>query len=92
MDIHTKKINDDVRCVIEVLAYLRADASEDELVKCFETSSDEPQNLVQKEMKRILDHGVATGLIVRNANKYGLPNWKHEYQIDGDDSDVEYIE
>lgn len=97
MDKNSEKFDDkeieklNVRCVIGALALL--EATEDELVKYFSTSSGEPQNVVEKEIKRVLDHSVINGWIVRNGNKYALPHRDDdEYQIDGDeDSELEII-
>lgn len=102
MDNHSNRISDEeiekfnVRCVVGALNSLKTEATEDEIIKCFSTSSD-PQIDVQDEIKRVLDHGVTCGLIVRNANKYALPSREDEFQTDGDadtdsDDDVECTE
>lgn len=101
MDNVSEKINNteiemhNVRCVIAALKFLETEPTEDELVNCFVASTDEPHILIEEELKKVLDHSVKNGWIVRNDNKYGLASREDEYQVDGDDgddSDIEYIE
>lgn len=71
-------------CVINALSQ-NVEITEDDLLKCFITSTDEPHYLVQHELKRILDHGVASGFIVNIGNKYALPKFENIYEADADD-------
>lgn len=76
-------------CVIDALSK-NVEITEDDLLKCFITSTDKPHYLVQHELKRILDHGVASGFIVNIGNKYALPKFQNIYEADADDDDEIY--
>lgn len=76
------------RSVMNALAYLNSEVTENELLKLFIGSNREPRDLVQQEIKRVLDDGVINGFIGRNGNKYGISSsMENLYQVDGDDSD-----
>lgn len=92
MDNHSNKFEEEEinilngHCVIDALANV-TNVTENKLLKCFATSSAESHNLVQQELKRILDSGVSNGFIVKKGNKYELPRVENAYQVDADGGD-----
>lgn len=68
--------------VMSALAFLKTEATENEIFGCFQASNDELENRVQQEVKHILEFGVINGFIVRNGDKYALPGLENRFQID----------
>lgn len=94
MGYHWNKLNEETigmhngHCVINALATQKNEITEDELLERFITSTDEPADLVEYELKRILYNGLANGFIVKiGNNKYGLPSFKNIYEADCDESE-----
>lgn len=81
------------RSVTSALAFLKSDATQNNLLKCFTTLTNAPQNIVRKEIKRILDCGVANGFIEKRGRKYAFTDLENRYQTDCDDTsdDIAYI-
>lgn len=90
MIIYCNKLDDETigilngKSVITALASQKNKISEDELLEYFITSADEP-DLVENELKQILNNGVAGGFIVKTGNKYALPSLENIYEADCDD-------
>lgn len=89
MDNWTEEENQQIemlngQCVMQALAFLQRAVTEEDLMKCFNVSSHESLNLVQEELKGILDKGVDLGFIVKSGNEYALPSTT--YEADGDES------
>ena len=74
-------------CVMSCLASASQEngVTEEDLLKFYITSSNESDDLVQQELKRILHIGVRNGFIVRNDNKYAMQNLDEMYDTDADD-------
>lgn len=70
------------RVLMNALAFLKYEASEDELFRNFVNSTGHPHELVKKELKRILHYGVSNGFLAKNGNKYLLPSLDNIYQLD----------
>lgn len=75
------------RCVMEVFASLRNEITENELLEHFFASTDDEYNLVEDELKRILNSGVVSGFIVKSDNGYALPSLETMYELDCDEDD-----
>lgn len=71
------------RCVMSCVASQENGVTEDDLLKFFITSN-ESHDLVQQELKRILNIGVRNGFIVRTDNKYAIQSLDGMYDTDGD--------
>lgn len=74
------------RCVTNALAIKRKETTKNELLQSFIASTDEPQDLVEDELTRILDIGVTDGFIVKLGNKYALPSLENIFEADYDDT------
>lgn len=74
------------RCVINAIASKKRAITEEELLKCFISSTDDSHNLVQRELNRILAAGVENGFIEKSCNKYALPSPGSVYVTDYDDA------
>lgn len=72
------------RSVMNALAFLNSEATENELLECFSASNLDARDLVQQELKRTLDNAVTNGFITRNDGKYSVPGLGKMYQVDGD--------
>lgn len=70
--------------VIATLSYLDNKASENELLKHILSTTAEPHNLVEQELRRILNNGVRNGFIIKIGNEYLLPTVQDDYQLDSD--------
>lgn len=73
------------RYIMNALSFLNYEATENELLRHISVTG-QPQNLDSEELKRILDYGVINGFIIKNDNKYSLPNLDDVHQIDGSES------
>lgn len=74
------------QCVMKALALQKNKITEEELLEQFITLTDEPHDLVEYELKRILYTGVATGFIAKTGNRYALPSLENRYEADCDES------
>lgn len=75
--------------VMNSLKLMNYRATENELSKHITTCTGQPAELVEQEVKRILDHGISNGFILKNGNDYSLPYFKDVYHIDADEGSDE---
>lgn len=74
-------------CVMNALASQKSEITEDELLERFITSTDQPHNLVEYELKRILYNGVIGGFITKTGNSYSIPGLDNMYEVDCDEEE-----
>ncbi|KAG4070266.1 hypothetical protein HA402_009829 [Bradysia odoriphaga] len=67
------------RIVMNVLAMLNNEATENQLTKQIAAVTGLPKKRVHHEVKQILDYGVTTGFLMKTRGSYSIPTW---YQID----------
>lgn len=72
-------------CVMNALASQKNEITEDELLERFIKSTDELEDLVENELKRILCSGVASGFILKTGSRYALPSLENVYEADCDE-------
>lgn len=73
--------------VMATLRLLRSKATENELLRqIVSTVPGQPHKLVEQELRRILNNGVANGFVIKSGNEYLLPipQLYSAYQIDSD--------
>lgn len=71
------------QCVFNALASKRRAMTNEELRKCFNSST--TVDNAERELDRILAVGVENGFIEKTCNKYALPSLRNELVTDGDD-------
>lgn len=77
------------RAIIGVLANIKNNATAAEVSDYIinHTGLTRHTDLVNQEVKRVLDNGVRDGFMVKVGNKYALPSLEDVYQLDADEGE-----
>lgn len=70
------------RSIMNALAFLNYQATENELLKHIVTETGHPQNLIKREIQRTLDYGVTNGFLMKSDDKYVLPQLANVHHVD----------
>lgn len=70
------------RSVMNALAFMQNEATENELCEHIITLTGQPDDLVKQEVKRILHYGINNGFLVKNGKNFSLPSSKNVYHVD----------